>query len=32
MELAPGVNTGQVREATQADYEISPDLQIMSVC
>jgi acetate CoA/acetoacetate CoA-transferase beta subunit len=31
-ELAPGVSMEQVREATQADYEISPDLKSMPVC
>jgi len=31
VELAPGVSKEQVREATQADYDIAPDLKIMPV-
>ena len=31
MELAPGVTKEQVREATEADYDIAPDLKVMPV-
>ena len=31
VELAPGVTKEQVREATQADYDVAPDLKVMPV-